>query len=206
MDAWLLSLGDSPWVYPAMFVAAVIDGFFPPMPSEVAIVGLAALAVAGGSPNLALLLLTAAAGAFCGDLVAYWLGSRVDPHRMPVLRAGRGARMLDWAERSLTTRGRSFILGGRFLPVARVAINMAAGALGYPRRSFAALAAIGGVTWALYSAVIGAGAGRWLAGHPLGAVVAGVVAGLVVGLVLDAVVTRVQARRGAAAGSAAGRG
>lgn len=206
MDAWLLSLGDSPWVYLAMFASAVVDGFFPPMPSEVAAVGLSALAVAGGSPNLALLLVVAAVGAFVGDLVAYWIGSRVDPHRLPLLRSGRGARMLAWAERSLASRGRSFILAGRFLPVARVAISMAAGALGYPRRSFAALAAIGGGTWAVYSAVIGAGAGAWFVGHPLGAVLVGVVVGLVLGVVIDAVLTRAQARRAGTGGSAAVRG
>ncbi len=195
MDAWLLSLAASPLVYLGMFVFALVDGFFPPMPSEVAAVGLAALAVSTGSPNLALILLTAATGAFVGDQVAYLMGSRIDPHRLPLLRRGRGRRTLLWAERSLTHRGRSFILAGRFIPVARVAVNMAAGALGYPWRRYLTLAAIGSSTWAVYSAVIGIGAGAWFRGHPVGAVVVGIVGGLVIGVVLDLVLTRIQRQR-----------
>lgn len=196
MDAWLLSLAASVWVYPGMFVFALVDGFFPPMPSEVALLGLASLSVAGGSPRLVPLLAVAAAGAFLGDLVAYAIGSRVDVHRLWLLRTGRGAQMLAWAERTLRTRGRVFILAGRFVPIARVAINAAAGALGYPRRRFVALAAIGSVIWAVYSAAIGIGAGTWYRGHPVAAVLLGVGTGLTIGVLMDLVVSRLDRRPG----------
>src|SRR5690606_2652676 len=129
MDAWLLSMAESAFVYPGMFVLAVLDGFFPPVPSEVAAVALAALAAASGTPHLGLVLLFAASGAYVGDLIAYAIGSRIDVHRLPFLRRGRGRRTLAWAERSLRNGGSGFILAARFLPVARVAVNMAAGAL-----------------------------------------------------------------------------
>jgi membrane protein DedA with SNARE-associated domain len=170
-----------------MFVLAVLDGFFPPVPSEVAAVGLAALAAAGGTPNLGLVLLAATSGAYVGDLIAYAIGRRIDVHRVPFLRRGRGRRALAWAERSLTNGGTGFILAARFLPVARVAVNMAAGALGYQRRRFLGVAAIGSVAWAGYSAVIGIGAGAWLQGRPLRAVILGTVVGLLIGGLLDAV-------------------
>jgi len=192
VDAWLLSLAGSPLVYPGMFALAVLDGFFPPVPSEVAAVGLAALAAASGRPDLGLVLLAAASGAYVGDLIAYAIGSRIDVHRLPFLRRGRGRRALTWAERSLTNGGTGFILAARFLPVARVAVNMAAGALGYPRRRFLGIAAIGSATWAGYSAMIGIGAGAWLQGRPLGAVMLGIVVGLLVGGLLDAVFRRRQ--------------
>jgi membrane protein DedA with SNARE-associated domain len=173
-----------------MFVLAVLDGFFPPVPSEVAAVGLAALAAAGGTPNLGLVLLAATSGAYVGDLIAYAIGRRIDVHRVPFLRRGRGRRALAWAERSLTNGGTGFILAARFLPVARVAVNMAAGALGYQRRRFLGVAAIGSVAWAGYSAVIGIGAGAWLQGRPLRAVILGTVVGLLIGGLLDAVFRR----------------
>lgn len=194
MDWWLLSLAASPLVYLGMFLFAVIDGFFPPSPSEAAAVGLAALSVASGEPNLALILLVAAAGAFTGDQVAYAIGQRLDVHRFPLLRSGRGRKTLNRAEQALTHRGPSFILAARFIPVARVAVNMTAGAVGYPRRRFGWLAAIGSVTWAVYSAVIGIGAGAWFQGHPLGAVTVGVVGGLLIGVVLDWALSRLQTR------------
>jgi membrane-associated protein len=194
VDAWLLSLAASPFVYLGMFLFAVIDGFFPPMPSEAAALGLAALSVASGEPNLALILLAAAAGAFTGDQIAYAIGQRLDVRRFPLLRSGRGRKTLGWAEKALSYRGPSFILAARFIPVARVAVNMTAGAVGYPRRRFVWLAAIGSVTWAGYSAVIGIGAGAWFRGHPVGAVAVGVVSGLLIGVVLDWALTRLQAR------------
>lgn len=187
MDDWLLSMAESAFVYPGMFILTVLDGFIPPVPSEVAAVGLSALAAASGSPNLGLVLLAAASGAYVGDLIAYTIGSRIDVHRVPFLRRGRGRRALVWAERSFANGGTAFILAARFLPVARVAVNMAAGALGYPRRRFLGVAAIGSVAWAGYSAMIGIGAGAWLQDRPLAAVTVGIVVGLVIGGVLDAV-------------------
>ena len=192
MDAWLLSLAESPLVYPGMFALAVLDGFFPPVPSEVAAVGLAALAAASGTPHLGLVILAAASGAYVGDLIAYAIGSRIDVHRVPFLRRGRGRRALAWAERSLANGGTGFILAARFLPVARVAVNMAAGALGYPRRRFLGIAAIASVAWAGYSAMIGIGAGAWLQDRPAAAVVLGAVVGLGIGFALDAAFRRRQ--------------
>jgi membrane-associated protein len=69
-------------------------------------------------------------------------------------------------------------------------------AVGYPRRRFVWLAAIGSVTWAAYSSVIGIGAGAWFRGHPVGAVVVAVVSGLLIGVVLDWALSRLQTRRG----------
>jgi len=149
---------------------------------------------AGGTPDLALIMVAAAAGAFVGDQVAYAIGQRIDVRRLPLLRQGRGRRTLLWAEQSLIRRGPSFILAARFIPVARVAVNVAAGALGYPRRRFMGLAAIGSVAWAGYSAIVGIGAGAWFMGHPVGAVVLGVGGGLLIGVLLDLAFTRLQRR------------
>ena len=192
MDAWLLSLAASPLVYLGMFLFAVIDGFFPPIPSEAAALGLAALSVATGEPNLSLILLVAAAGAFTGDQIAYAIGQRLDVRRLPLLRRGRGRKTVDWAERALIHRGPSFILAARFIPVARVAVNMTAGAVGYPRRRFLWLAATGSIMWVTYSAAIGIGAGAWFQGHPLAAVTVGVIGGLLIGVMLDWVLNRLQ--------------
>jgi membrane-associated protein len=74
--------------------------------------------------------------------------------------------------------------------VGRVAVNMTAGALGYPRKRFVGLTALAAVTWAAYGTAVGVGAGVWLEEHPLIAVVAGVVVGTVVGLLIDWVLRR----------------
>ena len=195
MQDWILALAASPLVFLGLYVFATIDGFFPPIPSESVVIALAALAMSSGQPNLALIIVVAAAGAFSGDQIAYAFGKSLDVRRFPILRGPRGQRTLDWAERTLARRGPSFILAARYIPVGRVAVNMTAGAVGYSRRRFAQLTAIAAVSWALYSAAIGVGAGVWLKGHPLLAVVVGIAGGLLIGLAVDWALTRLQDRK-----------
>jgi membrane-associated protein len=190
IEGWVPMLAESLWVYPALMLFATIDGFFPPVPSESVVIALASLSVAQGSPSIVLVALAAAAGAFIGDQIAYFIGSRVDVHRLRVFRTPRGRRTLAWAEHALAHRGSSFILAARYIPIGRVAVNMTAGALGYPRRRFVGLTALAAVTWAAYGSLVGAGAGIWLADHPVIAVVAGVVVGTGVGIGIDWVLRR----------------
>lgn len=190
LEEWILALAGSGWIYLGIYVFAMIDGFFPPIPSESVVIAVAATAMVGDGPNLALLVASAAAGAFTGDQIAYAIGGRVDVRRVRFLRGRRGRATLAWAEHALANRGSSFILAARYIPVGRVAVNMTAGALGYRRRRFVALTALAAVTWAVYGTAIGVGAGAWLHDHPVVAVVAGVVIGVVVGLLIDWVLRR----------------
>jgi len=185
VEDWLVHLVGSPWVYAALFAFVTIDGFFPPIPSESAVIALAALWASSGQPNVYLVAAVAAVGAFTGDQIAYTIGSKVDLHRVRLFRTARGRSSLEWAERALARRGAAFILAARYIPVGRVAVNMTAGALGYPRGRFVALTAFAGAAWATYGVFIGIGAGRWLGDHPVVAVVVGVVTGLLLGLLLD---------------------
>jgi membrane protein DedA with SNARE-associated domain len=188
-EAWILAMAASPWIYPAMFAFATIDGFFPPLPSESVVITLTVSAHSTGTPWMWLVLLTAAAGAWVGDQIAYQIGRMIGTERVPFLRGPRGRRAVAWAERALARRGASFILAARYVPIGRVAVNMTAGALGYPRRRFAGVAAIAAVMWALYSAGIGLVAAQWLGHEPLLAIAIGVVFGVAMGFVVDKVVT-----------------
>lgn len=190
LEEWLLALAGSGWIYLAIFLFATIDGFFPPIPSESAVIAVAATAMIGDGPNLWLLAAAAAAGAFTGDQIAYSIGRSVDVHRVRLFRGRRGRAALEWAEHALAHRGSSFILAARYIPVGRVAVNMSAGALGYRRPRFVALTALAAVTWAAYGTAIGVGAGAWLHDHPVIAVVSGVVVGVLVGLLIDWVLRR----------------
>ncbi|HEV6952220.1 MAG TPA: DedA family protein [Promicromonospora sp.] len=187
-EAWILAMAASPWIYPAMFAFATIDGFFPPLPSESVVITLTVSAHSTGTPWMWLVLLTAAAGAWLGDQIAYQIGLMIGTERVPFLRGPRGRRAVAWAERALTRRGASFILAARYVPIGRVAVNMTAGALRYPRKRFMVVAAIAAVMWALYSAGIGLVAAQWLGHEPLLAIVIGVVLGVAMGFVVDKVV------------------
>lgn len=196
--AWLASLGDvvlavaaTPWSLVLMLVFTVIDGFFPPIPSESVVITLASLSMSGDAPPLWAIVPLAALGAFLGDVIAYTIGTRVPLRRMRIFRGKRGARTLAWAERMLQNRGGAFILAARYVPIGRVAVNMSAGALGFPRHRFLLFAGIGGVCWAIYSTLLGVGAGAVLKDQPLLAVGVGIVLGVVLGTVIDAIMRKV---------------
>lgn len=195
VEEWVLALTATPWIFVVLYLLATIDGFFPPVPSESVVITLAVLALQPGGPSFPMILVVAAAGAFTGDFIAYTLGGRVDVHRLRFLRGKKGQQALVWAERALAQRGASFIIAGRYVPVGRVAVNLTAGALRFPRPRFLLYAVIAACSWSIYSVAIGVGAGAWLYEQPLLAVVVGVVGGVSLGLIIDQVMTTITRRR-----------
>ena len=204
-DAVLATAGQ-PWVYLLVLVCCIVDGFFPPFPSESVVVGLAALVVTQGVPDPWLLILVAALGAFVGDNIAFSLGRRIGTTRFRWMRRPRMQRSFRWAGNELTRRAASLILVARFIPIGRVAVNLTAGATGFSRRRFVALTALSGVVWAGYSVGIGALAGAWFEHNHLLGVVVAVVLAVVIGFVVDRVIAAVRGSTPlrAAAGEPAG--
>jgi membrane protein DedA with SNARE-associated domain len=186
----VLQAVSSPWLYLAMFVVAVVDGFFPPVPSETVLVAAAAVAASTGGPDLALLGVVAAAGAVVGDNIAFAIGRRTGTTRFAWMRRPGVAGAFAWAGTALERRGAGLILGARFIPVGRVAVNLSAGALRYPWRRFALLTVAAGLCWSAYSIAIGLLAGAWLKDQPLLSAVFGIVLALALGLVVDRVAAR----------------
>lgn len=182
---WVLSLVGSPWVYGALTSFAIIDGFFPPVPSETLVIALAALSRSTGEPLLWLVALAAAIGAFTGDQIAYSIGKRADLSTWRVMRGERQQRALARAVKALHERGAVYIVAARYIPVGRVAVNMTAGGLHYPRARFSALAGVAAVSWAAYTVAIGTVAGHFFAGTPWLGVVAGVAGGMLLGTLAD---------------------
>lgn len=190
MQEWALALVGSPWVFVVLYGFAAIDGFFPPIPSETVVIALASLWASRGTPPLLPVILVAAAGAFTGDQIAYTIGTRVKVRSLRLFARPKAQQALDWAERSLATRGASFIIAARYIPVGRVAVNMTAGALRYRRRRFVGITALAAITWAVYSSAIGIASGAILKDHPVVGLVVGVAGGLVIGFVVDWVLSR----------------
>lgn len=192
----ILAMAASPWVLAVLFACAVIDGFFPPIPSESVVIALTSLSISGEAPSILWIAPVAALGAFVGDNIAYLIGTKLPIHRFRIFRSRRGQKTLAWAEHALARRGAVFILAARYVPVGRVAVNMTAGAVGYPYRRFVFVAAIAAVMWSGYSVLLGFSAGAFLHEHPIIGVVVGVVLGVAIGFVVDLIVRRVLGRRG----------
>ncbi|WP_164233833.1 DedA family protein [Microbacterium hydrocarbonoxydans] len=183
----IMQAASSPWLYLVMFATAMIDGFFPPVPSETVLVAAAAVTASSGDADIVLLCVVAAAGAVIGDNIAYAIGRALGVRRWAWMRRPRAAAAVDRAQRTLLHRGAPLILGARYIPVGRVAVNMSAGALRYPWRRFLPLSVIAGITWAAYSATIGILAGSWIEDQPLMSAVLGIAFALLIGIVIERV-------------------
>lgn len=195
MTEFLLEMSGQPWIYAVVALACLLDGLFPPIPSETVVVGLAALATSQGGHGLWLLFLAAVLGAFLGDNLAYVLGRRMGVSRFAWMRRPVMQKAFARAGGALESRGVSMILVARFLPVARVAVNLTAGASGYPARKFMPVSLLSATLWGGYSVGIGAVAGIWMGEHPLLGLFAAIVVAGLLGLGLDRVAGVVQARR-----------
>ncbi|MGN7949884.1 DedA family protein [Microbacterium sp. 22215] len=184
----ILQTVSSPWLYLVLLTVTVVDGFFPPVPSETVLVAAAAvLASTGEFWALVPLGLIAALGAAIGDNIAFALGRRLGTTRWAWMRRPRVASTFAHAERALHDRSAALILGARYIPVGRVAVNMSAGALHFPWRRFVPLSIVAGISWSALSLVIGLLAGSWVTDQPLVSAGIGIVVALAIGLIIDRV-------------------
>jgi membrane-associated protein len=173
----------SPWVYLALFGLAMLDAFFPLAPSEGAVVT-AGVFAADGEPTLGLVIAAAALGAFAGDHVSFFAGRALGGRFHERIRSRpRHRAAFRWAERTLADRGGLILVVCRYVPGARTAVTLTAGAVGYRRRSFSGMDAIAAGSWALYAASIGYLGGAAFEDDPL--------KGLMLGFALAAMVTMV---------------
>lgn len=146
----------SPWLYPALFAFAALDAFFPAVPSETLVITSGVFAASGDQPYLVLVIAAAALGAFAGDHVSFFIGrtagGRVLARARPGTRRHAGQA---WAGRTLAERGGVILLVCRYIPGARTAITLTAGAVRYPLRSFTPFDAIAALSWGVYCALLG---------------------------------------------------
>ncbi len=202
IESWVISMTGELWVYPLTWLLTAVDGFFPPVPGESVVTMLAVTWRTSGSPTLLGVVLAAAAGAWCGDQVAFLIGRRIGTDRVRFLRAERGRATVAWARRALSTHGPSFIIAARYIPIGRLAVNMTAGAVGYSHARFMRFSAVGAALWSAYAVAMGVLAGAWLYGHPLLAMAVGVAAGIGAGVLIERVVRLLMTLRKADVGAA----
>jgi len=188
----------SPWLYLVLFAVTIIDGFFPPVPSETVLVAAAAVAASSGQvATLCALGVIAAVGAAIGDNIAFAIGRRVGTTRFSWMRRPRIQAAFAHAQRALDRRSAALILGARYIPVGRVAVNMSAGALGFPWRRFVPLSIVAGISWSALSIAIGLLAGAWIKDQPLLSAVIGVAVALSIGIVIDRIASSRRRRESA---------
>ena len=144
------------WSYPLVFGVAMVDAFFPLVPSETVAITSGVLA-GSGDLSLPLCIVSAASGAFVGDNVSYGIGTWLGEHTVKRLfGSARSHRAFEWAERMLAERGRYLVIVARFIPGGRTAVTFSAGYVqSFPWRRFVLADALAGLIWGHYTVLLG---------------------------------------------------
>jgi len=195
---WITDLVHSAWLFPALFSLVVADAFVVILPSETAVVALATLSEATGSPSLPALIAVAMIGAIVGDSLCYFIGRRVGFERWAWQRSGKRGAALARARETILARPAVLIFTARYIPFARIAVNFSAGATPLPYGRYFPLSCAAGLGWAAYNSVIGVFFGHLLKQYPLLAIVVSVAVAITLGIVVDLIarqISRWQAQR-----------
>ena len=185
---------DGPWALIVMGLLVFGDAFLVVIPGEVAVTALGAASVSTGAPALWAVIACASVAAALGDIACYLVGRVVGTERWRWMRTARVQRALAWARRRLDGGMATVLFTARFVPFARLAINLVAGASRLPAPRYLALVSIAATGWAAYQASVGAAVAAILPGGPLVAVPVSVVVAVGLGAMIDLIVRRT--RRG----------
>lgn len=181
---------SGPWALAVMSLLVLGDSFFVVVPGEIVITALGAVASSSGSPPLWTVIVCAGAAATAGDTVCYLIGRTVGTERWGWMRAPRVRQALDWARRRLDGGTATVLFTARFVPFARLAINLVAGASRIHPGRYLCLVTVAALGWAAYQASVGAIVAALVPGGPAVAVVVSVAIALGLGALIDVVSRR----------------
>ncbi|HIE60121.1 MAG TPA: hypothetical protein EYQ02_00020, partial [Microbacterium sp.] len=184
IDEVLAHVAGSAWALPLMFALVLADSLLVVVPGEVAVTAFGALAVTVGSPPLLGVVVVAAFAAFLGDMLVYIVGRSVGLNRWAWMRGRRVSAAIRWAHRRLHRSSATVVFTARFIPFARLAVNLTAGASKVPAPRYLALVAGAAAGWALYQAAVGAVVARLVPGGPVVAVVISIAVAIALGVII----------------------
>ena len=194
LEDLLTGVAASPWALPLLFGLVLGDAFLVVVPGEAAVTAFGALAVAQDEPPLWSVVLVAAVAATIGDALCYVVGRTIGLERWRWMRTPRVRAAFAWSRVRLDRRAGLVLFTARFIPFARLAVNLTAGAGRIPAPRYLAVAACAALAWAGYQAFIGAAVAAILPGGPVVAVVVSVALAIGIGVAIDALLARLLPR------------
>jgi membrane-associated protein len=197
-DQFVDWISGSRWSYAAIFAVAVLDAFFPIVPSETAVIT-GGVVASSGDLSLPLVILVASCGAFIGDNISYWLGAWLGEHTVKrVFRGEKSRKAFVWAESQIEARGFYLIIVARFIPGGRTAVTFSSGYThGISYRRFVLADAIAAAIWGSYAALLGYIGGRQFEEQPWKGLLAAFVIAISLALLVELVRHKREQRRSA---------
>ena len=153
---WVEGAMGSPWVYVALFAFAAIDAFFPVVPSESLVITAGVFAAVGrAEPRRRHRRRRGSARSPATTSRTSSAAPRAAVMQRAPSPDRRRRRAFERAGKLLADRGGTILIVCRYIPGARTAITLTAGAVRYRLRSFTFFDAIAALSWATYSALVG---------------------------------------------------
>lgn len=180
-----LDLLSTPWALAVMSLLVLGDAFFVVIPGEIAVTALGAISASSGTPPLWAVIGCAGIAAAAGDAACYLIGRTVGTERWRWMRTARVQQALAWARRRLDTGTATVLFTARFVPFARLAINLVAGASRIHPPRYLALVFLAALGWAAYQASVGAIVATLVPGGPVVAVLVSIAVAVGLGAAID---------------------
>jgi membrane-associated protein len=182
------AVSGSNWSYLIVFAIAMLDAFFPIVPSEATAIAAGVVAGTGGL-RVELVILAAALGAILGDNISFagghFLGERLNRR---FFQGEKAKKRVEWARKLLEERGGYLIVVARFIPGGRTATTFTAGFVaGMPWHRFIRFDALAGAIWGSYTVLLGYFGGRTFEEQPWKGLLLAFAVALVVTGVVEAV-------------------
>jgi len=162
------AVSGSDWSYLIVFAIAMLDAFFPIVPSEATAIAAGVVASGEGGLRVELVILAAALGAIVGDNISFgighFLGARVERR---FFSGEKAQKRLKWAQKTLDERGAYLIVVARFIPGGRTVTTFTAGFVEtFPWHRFLRYDAVAGAIWGSYTVLLGYFGGRTFEEQP----------------------------------------
>jgi membrane-associated protein len=162
------AVSGSDWSYLIVFAIAMLDAFFPIVPSEATAIAAGAVAAGSGGLRVELVILAAALGAMVGDNISFGIGHFLGvPIERRFFSSEKAQKRLKWAQKTLDERGAYLIVVARFIPGGRTVTTFTAGFVEtFPWHRFVRYDAIACAIWASYTVLLGYFFGRTFEEQP----------------------------------------
>ena len=160
MQELMISL-MSKYGYLAVFSLVAVENIFPPIPSEVILLGGGFLTTTIGL-NVVIMIIAATLGSLVGAIVLYYIGKIFNKERLKKIISGKIGKVLRLKEKDIEkadewfdNKGNKTVFFCRFIPIVRSLISIPAGMSEMPIVKFLIYTTVGSLIWNSILIIIG---------------------------------------------------
>jgi membrane protein DedA with SNARE-associated domain len=171
------------FAYLIIFALIYGDAIIPLLPGETTL-NTAAVLASDGQLEITLVIIAAALGAVLGDSSLYWIARLAGERYQPQVEKVRDDSRIKSALEILGSNAPLLIIFGRYVPGLRFVVNATMGITKFPYRWFLLWSTIGGVTWAIYTALLAYYVGSAIEDYPIASIlISGAITTVIIGII-----------------------